>query len=32
LITSLGLDKIFSEALDTTFKNIPKEILKKTLI
>lgn len=32
LVSSLWLDKIFSWAIDTTLKNIPKETLKKNLI
>lgn len=32
LVASLWLDKIFSGALDTTLKNIPKDTLKKALI
>lgn len=32
LISSLGLDKIFSGVIDTTLKNIPKETLKRNLL
>lgn len=32
LVSSLGLDKIFSGAIDTTLRNIPKETLKKNLL
>lgn len=32
LVSSLWLDKIFSGAIDTTLKNIPKETLKRNLL